>query len=80
MIRFAVSSVYLWGTLAQFQLVEMVLERLMYSQSNFSEKIDHVVSVDKVIGIYSGGFLLGWLPASSAMMGLTVSMPLGYPS
>ena len=27
----------------------------MYTQSNFSEKIDHVVSVDKVIGIYSGG-------------------------
>ena len=38
----------------------------MYTQSNFSKKIDHVVSVDKVTGIFSGGFLSCWLPASSA--------------
>ena len=58
----------------------MVSKRLiLYTQSNFSEKIDHVVSVDKVIGIVSGGFLSCWLPASSAVLGLTVSMHLGYP-
>ena len=35
----------------------MVSKRLiLYSQSNFSEKkIDHIVSVDKVIGFFSGG-------------------------
>ena len=40
----------------------------------------YVVSPDWVIGIFSGGFLSCWLPASSAMSGLTLSMHLGYPS
>ena len=40
----------------------------------------YVVSPDGVIAMFSGGFLSCWLPASSAMSGLTVSMYLGYPS
>ena len=41
----------------------------------------YVVSPDWVIAFFSGGgFLLCWLPASSAMSGLTLSMYLGYPS
>ena len=30
--------------------------------------------------VFWGGFLSCWLPASSAMSGLTLSMYLGYPS
>ena len=33
-----------------------------------------------LLGFCSGGFLSCWLPASSAMSGLTLSMHLGYPS
>ena len=40
----------------------------------------YVVSPDWVIAIFLGGFLSCWLPASSAMSGLTLSMHLGYPS
>ena len=43
----------------------------------------YVVSPDWVIAMFSGGgggFLSCWLPASSAMSGLTLSMYLGYPS
>ena len=33
-----------------------------------------------LLGFFSGGFLSCWLPVSSAMSGLTLSMHLGYPS
>ena len=31
-----------------------------------------------LLGFFSGGFLSCWLPASSTMSGLTLSMHLGY--
>ena len=52
---------------------------ILYAGSNFSAKIDHVASIDKVIGIFflggGGGPLSCWLPASSAMTGLTFGVP-----
>ena len=43
-------------------------------------KWDMLFPLTGLLQCFLGGFLSCWLPASSAMSGLTLSMYLGYPS